>query len=65
MIEDIETNVGDQKLIELALYKAGIKSLRMTFKEISKKGLISDEGILIVQNRLIGLVYYRTGYSDH
>lgn len=57
--------MGDQKLIELALYKAGIKSLRMTFKEISKQGLISDEGILIVQNRLIGLVYYRTGYSDH
>lgn len=65
MIEDIETNVGDQKLIELALYNAGIKSLRMTFKEINKNGLISDEGILIVQNRLIGLVYFRTGYSDH
>ena len=35
VIEDIETNVGDQKLIELALYKQDINSLRLTLKQIS------------------------------
>ena len=56
--------MGDQKMIEMALYKEGITSIRLTLKQISYQANISNDGTLIVQGKTIGLVYYRTGYSE-
>jgi hypothetical protein len=52
-------------MIELALFKEGITSLRLTFKQINQHGIIDTDGSLVVQGKTIGLVYYRTGYSDN
>ena len=48
VIEDNETNVGDQKMIELALFKQGITSIRLTLKQISKQAVITSEGSLVI-----------------
>lgn len=65
VIEDTETNVGDQKMIEDALYKVGIKSLRVNLLQVAKHGNVLPTGQLEVFGREIALVYMRTGYSDH
>lgn len=65
VVEDTETNVGDQKMIEDSLYKIGVKSMRVTLLQVASHGKVLPTGSLEVFGREIALVYYRTGYSDH
>lgn len=62
--EDREINMGDQKMIENELHKAGIKSLRASLLTVMKHGQITEKGVLNVMGRDICIVYFRTGYSD-
>jgi len=65
VIEKSERNIGDQKMLEAALYfDHGIKSIRMSLQEINEMGRVDKEtGNLHVEGHLIGFVYYRSGYD--
>eukprot|EP00331_Platyophrya_macrostoma_P002190 CAMPEP_0176408024 /NCGR_PEP_ID=MMETSP0127-20121128/1722_1 /TAXON_ID=938130 /ORGANISM="Platyophrya macrostoma, Strain WH" /LENGTH=660 /DNA_ID=CAMNT_0017787265 /DNA_START=21 /DNA_END=2003 /DNA_ORIENTATION=- len=64
IVKDTETNVFDQRYMELRLFERGIESVRMTFKQIYEGHRFDkDTGKLYVNGDEIGLVYYRTGYT--
>lgn len=66
VIEKTDRNIGDQKMLEAALYfDHGIKSMRMSLPEIQENGCVDKEtGNLYVDGQLIGFVYYRSGYDE-
>lgn len=68
VIENIEKNVGDQKLVESSLYfdHGKIKSKRLTLQQVSEYGHMDEKtGVLTIQGAEIGFVYYRSGYAEH
>ncbi len=62
VVEPGETNVFDQRLLELELRERGVETLRLTLEEIGDTGTLR-EGHLTVGGRTIALVYYRAGYA--
>lgn len=65
VVDEKERNVVDQKIIEVQLQlKTGIKSMRMTFKEILQEKELNENNVLTVRGKEIGFVYYRTGYQE-
>jgi|688.fasta_scaffold409270_2 hypothetical protein len=66
VIENEETNIGDQKFLEQALYQDHkIKSCRYTLKDICLKARVNEQGILFINEKEIGIVYYRSGYAEN
>mmetsp|Transcript_19284 Transcript_19284/g.13851 ORF Transcript_19284/g.13851 Transcript_19284/m.13851 type:complete len:83 (-) Transcript_19284:781-1029(-) len=68
VVENIEKNVGDQKLVESSLYfdHGKIKSKRLTLQQVYEHGHLDEQtGALIIQGNEIGFVYYRSGYAEH
>mmetsp|Transcript_106813 Transcript_106813/g.147853 ORF Transcript_106813/g.147853 Transcript_106813/m.147853 type:complete len:92 (-) Transcript_106813:537-812(-) len=68
VIEEIEKNVGDQKLVESCLYfdHGKIKSKRLTLRQIHEMGVMDEQtGVLKIQDDEIGFVYFRSGYAEH
>lgn len=68
VVEEIEKNVGDQKLVESCLYfdHGKIKSKRLTLRQIHEMGVMDEEtGVLKIQDDEIGFVYFRSGYAEH
>jgi glutathione synthase len=65
IIEDIERNTVDQKIIEAQLsFKHEIYAMRATFADVHREAKMDeDTGALFFRGKEIGLVYYRTGYS--
>jgi glutathione synthase len=57
-----ETNVFDQRLIELALAREGIPLRRLSFAEIASAGTLR-EGHLAVHGQVCALAYLRAGYA--
>jgi hypothetical protein len=49
VIEEGEKNIGDLKLIKVALYNEGIKSMRVTFKQIHSESWADGEGRLFMR----------------
>ncbi|CCF57766.1 hypothetical protein KAFR_0D01200 [Kazachstania africana CBS 2517] len=69
IVEPNEVNIFDQKLIEFNLLRLyGIQCIRLTFDEVATKLEYSKDGnkrlILKGSGKEIGLVYYRTGYTE-
>lgn len=67
VVEENESNLYDQKLIEYNLLKIyGINSVRCPFKDIKTHFEYSTENKRLIHkttNREVGVVYYRTGYD--
>ncbi len=57
-----ETNVFDQRLIELALARDGIPLRRMTLAEVAAGGALR-EGHLWVHGQICAIAYLRAGYA--
>jgi glutathione synthase len=57
-----ESNVFDQRLLELELLERGVETLRVTLEEIGENGVLR-EGHLMLYSRTVALVYYRAGYA--
>ena len=66
MIDPDETNLLDQKELEFQLQSmAEVSSLRLTLSQISESIRVDpQDGLLYVQGKEIGLVYYRSGYQE-
>jgi hypothetical protein len=64
IVDDDERNVIDQKTIEVQLQLTrGIKSMRVTFDDVTKEGSLDENNVLTIRGKEIGFVYYRTGYQ--
>lgn len=64
VVEEKERNVVDQKIIEVQLQlQTGIKSMRVTFKDVLENQQMDENNVLRVFGKEIGFVYYRTGYQ--
>lgn len=62
VVEPGETNVFDQRLLELELRERGVETLRLGLAEIGERCTLR-EGHLTAHGRTIALAYYRTGYA--
>ena len=67
VVEENESNLYDQKLIEYNLLKIyGINSVRCSFKDIKTHFEYGSDSKRLIHkdtNREVGVVYYRTGYD--
>ena len=50
--------------IECIYIFSGIYSRRLTFKDILKHATVDPNSNLVVENRIVSLVYFRAGYRD-
>uniref|UniRef100_A0A8C4SIC3 Glutathione synthetase n=1 Tax=Erpetoichthys calabaricus TaxID=27687 RepID=A0A8C4SIC3_ERPCA len=62
LVEDIQMNIYDQRLIENELWSRNIPVIRRRFEDISKRGHLDEEKRLFIDGQEVGLVYYRYGY---
>ncbi|XP_039590575.1 glutathione synthetase-like [Polypterus senegalus] len=62
LVEDIQMNIYDQRLIENELWSRNIPVIRRRFEDISKRGHLDEEKRLFLDGQEVGLVYYRYGY---
>ena len=57
-----ETNVFDQRLVELGLARQGIPLRRVTLDELAQEGRLR-EGRLVVSGQVCAMAYLRAGYA--
>lgn len=63
VVQPEETNVADQKLLEVALWEAhGIRVLRRSLSELASASR-GPLGELIVDGREVSVIYFRAGYD--
>ncbi|KAJ7548077.1 hypothetical protein O6H91_08G116300 [Diphasiastrum complanatum] len=64
VVEPGERNMYDQYWLAIKLYESyGIRTIRKTLSEIYAQAHLSKDGALYIQEELVAVVYYRTGYS--
>ncbi|XP_074109210.1 glutathione synthetase [Cotesia typhae] len=66
VVEEITYNICDQRVIEHAIHDINpeIKVIRRTFNELIKQAQLRPNKELFVENHLVSVVYYRTGYES-
>jgi glutathione synthetase len=62
VVQPNETNVFDQRLVELGLAREGIALRRVTLEELAAEGRLR-EGRLVVAGKVCALAYLRAGYA--
>lgn len=64
VVQGNENNLADQRIIEELLFKKyNIHCLRRTLKEIKENGILLDDKTLVVNDKIISIVYFRAGYT--
>lgn len=64
VVQENEDNVYDQHLLELALTKLGIKTVRRTFEQLSRELSTGENGRLMLNGHGgVDVVYLRAGYQ--
>jgi glutathione synthase len=65
LIQEEERNEFDQRAIEVQLWeKYGIRSLRLTMKEVLINHEIDSNNNMIIDKNIVSLFYFRAGYSE-
>ena len=66
VVQEPEWNMFDQRWIEYGLFETyGISLVRKTFIDVSKTGSIDHDGNLVVDGKIVSVVYFRAGYSPN
>ncbi|XP_032827101.1 glutathione synthetase isoform X1 [Petromyzon marinus] len=65
LVETDCRNIFDQRCVEYALWKRGIKVLRKTFGDVTKQASLLPDRTLHVNGTEIAVVYYRSGYTPN
>lgn len=63
VVEDITSNICDQRFHEYEIRKSGIRVVRKTLSEISIEGELNKDEELVVEGDLVSVVYFRAGYD--
>ncbi|XP_056637049.1 glutathione synthetase-like [Diorhabda sublineata] len=65
LVEDITYNISDQKFHEYTLKEMNpsIRIIRRNLTQIYYNGELNEENELIIDNNIVGVVYFRTGYE--
>ncbi|XP_066139373.1 glutathione synthetase-like isoform X2 [Euwallacea fornicatus] len=65
IIEDVTYNICDQRFHEFELKKMNpeVKMIRRTLTEVHDRGRLSEDKQLVIDNFVVSVVYYRSGYS--
>ncbi|WP_440876571.1 glutathione synthase [Thalassotalea sp. PLHSN55] len=64
VVQENEDNVYDQHLLELALHKLGVKTVRRTFEQLSRElSTGENQRLLLAGVGAIDVVYLRAGYQ--
>ncbi|XP_011315519.1 glutathione synthetase [Fopius arisanus] len=65
VVEEITCNICDQKALEIGIRRRNprIRVIRRTFKYLIENAQLRPNKELIVENNLVSVVYYRTGYE--
>ncbi|XP_063982478.1 glutathione synthetase-like [Diachasmimorpha longicaudata] len=65
VVEEITYNICDQKALEIAIRRKNpkIRVIRRSFKYLIENAQLRPNKELIVENDLVSVVYYRTGYE--
>lgn len=64
IVQEGESNIFDQKLVEHELMKCNVPTVRRTFEQLHGCALAIDpnDGALLLNNEPVAAVYYRVGY---
>ncbi|XP_037540329.1 glutathione synthetase [Nematolebias whitei] len=62
LVEEVQTNIFDQRFIESELWKRDIPTLRKRFGDVAKTGSLDQDKRLFVDGTEVAVVYFRNGY---
>eukprot|EP01059_Diplonema_ambulator_P034492 TRINITY_DN7760_c0_g1_i1.p1 TRINITY_DN7760_c0_g1~~TRINITY_DN7760_c0_g1_i1.p1 ORF type:complete len:481 (+),score=74.24 TRINITY_DN7760_c0_g1_i1:190-1443(+) len=66
VVQDGEKNSCDQRVLEQKLWEShGILTIRKSLGQIHEEAVLSDEGVLSIGGKGVGLVYFRAGYTPN
>eukprot|EP00884_Botryococcus_braunii_P010644 jgi/Botrbrau1/19581/Bobra.0035s0064.1 len=64
VVQPRERNIYDQQWLQTRLWEDfGVRTLRATLAQIADEGRLEASGQLLFRNCLVGVVYFRAGYS--
>ncbi|MEQ2248965.1 hypothetical protein ILYODFUR_024526 [Ilyodon furcidens] len=62
LVEEAQRNIFDHRYIESELWKRNIPTIRKRFDDVYKTGSLDLEKRLIVDGKVVAVVYFRNGY---
>ncbi|XP_037540470.1 glutathione synthetase-like [Nematolebias whitei] len=62
LVEEVQTNIFDQRFIESELWKRDIPTLRKRFGDVAKTGSLDQDKRLFVDGTEVAVVYFRHGF---
>ncbi|KAL5701608.1 Glutathione synthetase [Ranunculus cassubicifolius] len=66
VVQPEERNMYDQLwLCSILKEKYGVQTIQKTLLDISTEGSLQPDGTLLIKNQLIGVIYFRAGYTPN